>query len=438
MKRKKVGFYKSPFLLTKIRRKKTCTNSDFYLPDDCWEHVFTFINNHNRDFNSLSLVSKQFLSITNRLLLSLRICDPKLCFLRRIFQRFSNLNLLHLRFNFHDMDADIALALRHIPTLKSLFISGIHLKYESYVTSLLVDSLVCLNGLISLKFQGSQLSDDFLYSIAREALPLKRFVVKYCSDYTYSGIYCLLSQCQTIQHLGLGHNNFLEDHHIAELSLLLPHLVSINLSHCSKLTESALYSLIRNCHSLEEITMKELDFGNMVSFKDFDVNPRLKSLCLAYNSFIKEDNLLLVASILPNLQLLDLSDCDVISEKSICQVLSRCCKIKHLKLADCDELTGFKMNFIVHQLEVLDLSGTLVDDKTLYEISKSCPGLLQLLLRCCCYVTKKGVMCVVESCTQLKEIDLTNCSDVHADDVVSMVSSRPSLKQRCGSISFLF
>ncbi|CAL5210464.1 unnamed protein product [Lathyrus oleraceus] len=408
MKRKKIGFYKSPFLLTKIRRKKTCTNSDFYLPDDCWEHVFTFIHNHNRDFNSLSLVSKQFLSITNRLLLSLRICDPKLCFLRRIFHRFSNLNLLHLRFNFHDMDADIALALRHIPTLKSLFISGIHLKYESYVASLLVDSLVCLNGLISLKFQGSQLSDDFLHSIAREALPLKRFVVKYCTDYTYSGIYCLLSKCQTIQHLGLGHNNFLEDHHVAELSLLLPHLVSINLSQCSKLTESALYSLIRNCHSLEEITMKELDFRNLVSFKDFDVNPRLKlkSLCLAYSSFINEDNLILVASILPELQLLDLSDCDGISEK-------------------------------VHQLELLDLSGTLVNDKTLYEISKSCPGLLQLLLRCCYYVTKKGVMCVVESCTQLKEIDLTNCSDVHAD-VVSMVSSRPSLKQRCGSISFLF
>ncbi|XP_058722180.1 uncharacterized protein LOC131593666 [Vicia villosa] len=400
MKRKNIGFYKSSFLLTKNRRKKTSSKPDFYLPEDCWEHVFTFVTNHKRDFNSLSLVSKMFLSITNRLLFSLRIPDPQPCFLRRIFHRFSNLNFLDLQFNLHhDLDADIALTLRDIPTLKSLSISNIDLKDGKFSPSLLIDSLFSLKRLISLKFWDSKLSDDLLYSIAREALPLKSFVIKYCTCYTYNGLYCLLSKCNSIQHLGLQQVDFLDNHYITDLSLHLPHLVSINLSQCYKLTESALFVLLRNCHSLEEIIMEDIDFRNFDSFKNFHVNSQLKSLCLAGNFFINDESIIMLVSIFPNLQLLDLNGCDDISGK-------------------------------VPQLEVLNLSYTRVDDKTLYEVSKSCHGLLQLKLAYCNYVTKKGMIHVVENCTKLKEIDLRYCNKVEAYVVVSKVLSRSSLKKR--------
>lgn len=53
---------------------------------------------------------------------------------------------------------------------------------------------------------------------------------------------------------------------------------------------------------------------------------------------------------------------------------------------------------------MLDLSHINVDDKTLYEISKSCRGLLQLMLMECEYVTKKGIKSVVENCTQCRVI----------------------------------
>ena len=87
---------------------------DSYLPDECWESVFRFIinNDNNNDFtlnqqryyelycnhhrylNSLSLVSKQFLSITNRLRFSITINKQlKYC---RIFKRFTNLTSLNL------------------------------------------------------------------------------------------------------------------------------------------------------------------------------------------------------------------------------------------------------------------------------------------------------------------------------------------------------
>jgi hypothetical protein len=57
------------------------------------------------------------------------------------------------------------------------------------------------------------------------------------------------------------------------------------------------------------------------------------------------------------------------------------------------------------------LSYTQVDDETLYVISKSCRGLLQLSLEDCYFVTEKGVNHVVENCTQLKDINWNDCGN---------------------------
>ncbi|XP_058761934.1 uncharacterized protein LOC131635335 [Vicia villosa] len=426
---------------------------EFYLPDDCWEHVFSFLINpvdETEDKNklcfksSLSLVSKQFLSITNRLIFSLRIYYPQLCVLPRFFHRFSNLHSLDLWFaSSHDLDdnAAIALALRDRPTLKSLSIFGIELKDANCVSSHYIDSFMSLKGLNSLKFRRSQISDDLLYSIAREGLPLKSFVLENCIGYSYHGIYDLLSKCRGIRHLGLQDVDFLNDHDVSRLSLLLPDLVSIYLNKCYELTESTLFAFIKNCNSLAKITMEDIYVRRESVkiydiLKDFDVNPQLKFLHLCSNIWIKDETLILFASVFPNLQLLDLSswDEDYISKEGICQVLSKCWKLKHLNLSFGDNMRGLKINFVVQQLEVLNLSFTSVDDETLYEISKSCCGLLHLSLDGCEYVTEKGVMSVIENCTQLKKIDLAFCDNVNADVVVSMLSSRSSLgKDNCSS-----
>jgi len=135
------------------------------------------------------------------------------------------------------------------------------------------------------------------------------------------------------------------------------------------------------------------------------------------------------SSIFPNLQLLDLSVCYYISIEDVCEFLKRCRKIRHLNLARSfgGKLCG--MNFEAPKLEVLNLSETRVDDDTLYVISKSCPKLLQLDLARCHCVTDKGLNHVVENCTQLRELNLRNCDNVHRDVLASLILSRPSLRK---------
>ncbi|KAK2432376.1 F-box/LRR-repeat protein [Trifolium repens] len=546
----------------------------FYLPYDCWKSVFKFLNDRSDDdnncrhhFKSLSLVSKQFLSITNTLQSSLNVYNPTHAFLHRFFKRFTNLTSLNLSYFRGDLDtllsqiscfrlnltslnisnqlviprtglrafslkittltsltcsyircmtrfdlfliadffplleeldfsnpetiilllhgaepfslalfklrkvnlsghyyindqwlrhlfknckhlkevilfdcyeltnADIASFLRERPTLRSLSLNNSlqQLYNEEQLTSHFIDSLVSLKGLTCIDWSHVRISDELLYSIAREGLPLTRLVLHKCTGYSYDGIFSLLSQCQFIQHLDLQEAEFLNDNHVAELSLFLGNLVSINLSEC-RLTNSALFALVRKCPSLDEITMNWIstwknNVENSNSLMDRVENHQLKSLRLAYNPQLRDEDLNMFASIFSNLQLLDLSNCNFISEVSIGQVFSRCYKIKHLNLSHCTRVNLHRLNFAFPKLEVLSLSETHIDDEALYMILKNCCGILQLFLQNCKNITDKGMMHVIKYCTQLKEIYLRDCYNVHADVVASMVFSMPSLRK---------
>jgi len=333
---------------------------------------------------------------------------------------------------------DLARFLRERPTLRSLSFSNnfgpANETYElTYITSHFISTLLSLKYLTSLDLLSSNISDEFLSSIAMEGLPLTRLVLQNCTGYSYSGIICLLSKCQHLQHLDLENAVFLKDEHVVEMSSFLGDLVSINLASCPMLTVSAFFVLLRNCPSLGDINMEDTGIGkesleSSRSLMDFVAYPQLKSLRLAHNPWLFDEDITMFASIFPNLQLLDLSNCCRIFEEGIVQVLRMCCNIRHLNLSKCS-IVRLEMDFEVPKLEVLKLSYTKVDDEALYMISKSCCGLLELSLQNCNDVTKKGVKHVVENCTQLRKISLKSCFKVHANVVSLMVSSRPSLRQ---------
>jgi F-box and leucine-rich repeat protein 2/20 len=102
--------------------------ADFYLPDDCWESVFKFFNdddhNNRRCLKTLAGVSKQFLSITNRLRFSLKICNPTLYFLPLLLQRFTKLVSIDLSCYQGDLDKPIYQIARFPLKLTSLNLSN--------------------------------------------------------------------------------------------------------------------------------------------------------------------------------------------------------------------------------------------------------------------------------------------------------------------------
>ncbi|CAJ2638847.1 unnamed protein product [Trifolium pratense] len=323
-------------------------------------------------------------------------------------------------------------AIHHRPTLNSLSVTNFKegLELEN-VDSYFIDSLTSLNRLTCLDFSFSCITDLMLKAIALHALPLTKLVLQDSYNYTYSGISHLLSKCPSLHHLDLQRANFLNDKLFNHLCAFLPGLLSINVSSCDKLTNSSFFALLTNCPLLSEIRMESTDIGlgPTPSIVDLLVYPQLKSLHLAYNSHLQDHHINNFASMFPNMQLIDLSFCHHIFQHRIAVLLKRCPKITHFKFVGFPHAKLRSINSEASILEVLNLAHSRIDDEGLYQISKTCPQLLQLDLEHCHNVTEKGVQLAVENCTRLREINLQHCHKVSTDIVSQMIFTRPSLRK---------
>ncbi|MCI27887.1 F-box/LRR-repeat protein, partial [Trifolium medium] len=114
-----------------------------------------------------------------------------------LFRLFKNCPLLEevILLRCYDIAYDgVSSALREAPRLTSLtFSTGYgpvdEEDRESYITSQFIASLVSLKYLTSLDLLSTKISDELLFSIANEGLPLTRLVLQALGGYSYSGIF---------------------------------------------------------------------------------------------------------------------------------------------------------------------------------------------------------------------------------------------------------
>ncbi|KAG5564003.1 hypothetical protein RHGRI_000246 [Rhododendron griersonianum] len=73
-----------------------------YFPDDCWELIFQKLREDDeRDLDSISLVSKRFLSISNWMKLSLNVNDETLPLLPNLLRRFRHIETIVIKTHAH-------------------------------------------------------------------------------------------------------------------------------------------------------------------------------------------------------------------------------------------------------------------------------------------------------------------------------------------------
>ncbi|XP_058728918.1 uncharacterized protein LOC131601171 [Vicia villosa] len=168
----------------KRRITKPATTSPC-LPDDLWECIFKSFNCDRRTFKSLSVVSKQFLSITNRLRFSLTITDETIPYLPRLLHRFPNLTTVDLT------PLSQARDLGAILTLISTFSVDLHdLSCNSIAANGLLALSKTMKNLTSFSFtpsfpfarrMGNIKKNDILFIV--DCFPLlEKFIVTYPSE----------------------------------------------------------------------------------------------------------------------------------------------------------------------------------------------------------------------------------------------------------------
>ncbi|KAK5830923.1 F-box/LRR-repeat protein 3 [Gossypium arboreum] len=328
----------------------------------------------------------------------------------------------------------IALAIRKTGNLKSIFMNGIGIPS---IDVCFLGSFSYARSLCELDLSNSFISDELLCLVAEANLPLNKLVLSRCFCFTFDGIYFLLSKYQSLAYLDLEGANFLNDESIIELAKFFGNLTFINLSLCSKLTNSTLFNLMGNCPLLTIINMERTNLGVEAFPAEIVVNPRVKSLHLGWNNNLNDECMKMASYVCPNLEVLDVTYCSGITEEGILEVLKSCVQIRCLEISRCQGVNNLELDFELPKLEVLQAEGLAINDEGLASIGKRCGRLSRLNLEGCLNVTARGVEGVIVNCKALKEMNLRWCNNVSVDIVAWMVLSRPSLRKitlPCGSV----
>ncbi|KAL5776853.1 hypothetical protein ACOSP7_009779 [Xanthoceras sorbifolium] len=321
-------------------------------------------------------------------------------------------------------------ALRGLPNLVTVGLGGIRI---ASIDSFFQRSFVCVKGLCVIKFSKSPISDELLHWLANLCLPLKKVLFSECYNFSFVGLCFLLSKNCFPEYLNLEGANFLSDGSMIELSQYLSRLMSINVKY--------LVLSILTFRHINKTRMESTNLGVEESTTELVIDPRNKSLHLAWNGNLGDELMKKVAFICPNLQLLDVSDYRIITKEGIGEIFKSCGEIQCLRIESCRHINSLGIkHFDVKKLEVLQVGASRINGDTLITIANTCPRLLYLNLSCCIYVTTRGVKEMVEKCRALREILLALreillyfCRNVDANILPGIVFLRQSL----GNIGWL-
>ncbi|KAK9054641.1 hypothetical protein SSX86_025720 [Deinandra increscens subsp. villosa] len=324
--------------------------------------------------------------------------------------------------------------LHNSPNLRSIsmcLISNIHGSDSLFINP--VTSGRCLS---SLRFNDSDISDEFLDSIVKACIPLKSVSLSDCCKYSIDGLSSFLSTYHSLKFLDLTKNHPLCDNSIIALSQYLHDLVTIKLNFCHKLTSTSLFALIVNCSVLENIEMEHTSLGKEEDHDSFmnilnDLPTKassIKSLNLGWNSHLTDECLLRITLVCPKLKQLDVSACSGLT-LSLGEILKSCPEIEHLSIQDCGGVKNIGLKMEPLKLKKLHMARSGVNDEGLVGIAVRCSELVKIDLEGCQHVTTSAVKFMVKNCEKLREVNLMGCLNLHVFIVDWMVHTRPSLRK---------
>ncbi|XP_050384434.1 uncharacterized protein LOC126801028 [Argentina anserina] len=374
------------------------------LPRECWEHIFNLLD-HSSHLAPLSLVSKQFLHITNRLLHTLKLSTPPpLSILPRLLHRFQSLKQLDLTAFKGDTN----------PLLHRISLSGLNLVSLniSNQTSLPVNGLRMFSSrMVNLKSLDCSkvrfLHDSDLTLIAESFPLLQELDISYpefgpatvtsgwkqpISD---SGIYSLTVNLKSLRRINLSGNHFITDVSLVHLAKHCVLLTQVVIHGCDFITHNGVARLIRACGSLNSVLACGIGVSSL-------------SLGLGLLECARKSS--------EALCVIDFSD-SVVSDELLCSVAEACFPMKKLVLSNCTGYTFAGLCFLVRHyplLEYLDLEGAdFLTDNEIFELSMSLGSITYINLSYCSRISGAALYTLARNCRVLNGITMvgTNVGD---------------------------
>ncbi|XP_016075052.1 PREDICTED: F-box/LRR-repeat protein 13 isoform X1 [Miniopterus natalensis] len=125
----------------------------------------------------------------------------------------------------------------------------LNLRNCEYLTDLGIEYIVNIFSLISLDLSGTDISNEGLAILSRHR-KLKELSLSECYKITNAGIQAFCKGSQILEHLDVSYCSQLSDEFITTVAIYCLNLTSLSIAGCSKITDSAMEMLSAKCHYL--------------------------------------------------------------------------------------------------------------------------------------------------------------------------------------------
>ncbi|KAL8189071.1 hypothetical protein R6Q57_029332 [Mikania cordata] len=380
------------------------------LPEEIWELILNRLgDDHASEFESLSMVSKRLLSLTDRLRFHFTVVDQTYLIhgtICRFIYRFKNLKALDLsklkNYNVETVllviaRSSVALNLEvvDISNHDSVPIEGLK---ELGLSNRKIKVLKCANVV--------KLRDADLIAIAKfhpdlEELdisyPRNKFEIDAFRSYSISeimitdaGIEGLSSGLRNLTKLNISMNPLLTDKSLVDLSLNCLHLQEILFVKCIMITMKGVRFMVHNSPNLRSISMCLI--SNIHGTDSLFINPVTSGRCLSSLHFIDSD----------------------ISDEFLNSVVQADIQLKSVSLSDScsysiDGLSSFLHAY--HSLKFVNLTkNNSLCDNSIIALSPYLHDLVSVKLNFCHKLTSTSLFALIINCLVLEHVEMEHTS----------------------------
>ncbi|KAL5759051.1 hypothetical protein ACOSP7_021662 [Xanthoceras sorbifolium] len=383
------------------------------LPQDCWELIFKSLPDE-RHFESISLVSYRFLSITNNLRSSLNITHQTLPLLRKLFLRFKNIKRI-------DLFLDILLFFQcgiHIPFLLFFFLYFANFQHFSYFHGD-PDAILNLISLSELDIKSINISN--LKRFLRVGLRELGSKMKNLEELNYSKIrglqdadlFAVSDCCLSLEALdisfpiyGIDDSTVVTDSDVVPLSRKLTSLTRIDLSGNMSITDKSIVLISTNCVMLRDFSLLDC---SLITQKA--IGEAIRSGIASIDSFIHRS-----------------FACAKGLNELLYYLANACLPLKKVVFSRCYDFSFVGVCFLLSKnrfLKCLNLTGVdFLNDGSMIEVSQYLSRLKSINLDLCFKLTNLTFFTLLRECPVLSEIKISTNLGVEESTTELVINPR--------------
>ncbi|KAI3785988.1 hypothetical protein L1987_45114 [Smallanthus sonchifolius] len=409
------------------------------LPEDIWELILNRLgDDHHSEFESLSLVSKRLLSLTDRLRLRFTVVDQAYFIHGTIYPflyRFENLKTLDLSKLKH-CNLETALGeIAHSSVALNLQVLDIS-NQNSIPIEILQELGLCNRKLKVLKCANvAKLRDRDLIAIAKFHPDLEELDISY-------PLHKLATAAISSHGIRIGETlTMITDAGIEGLSTGLKNLVKINISMNPLLTDKSLFYLSSNCLRLQEISFEKCVMITMKGVQFMLHNsPNLISISMRLITNIHGTDSLFVnpATSCRRLSTLCFKDSDI-SNELLDSIVKARFPLRSVCFSDCGSYSMAGLSSFLHayhSLKFLDLTKTrFLSDRSVIALSQYLHDLVSVKLNFCHKVTGTALLALINNCSFLEHVEMQHTNLGKEEDSITNIGNHLHTKSSIKSLN---